>query len=191
MASAAACLRGDGVFCSFSPCIEQVRSRLQHALTTQSVKAVSLLIGCTGSPDMSIDGAPHCVPGLILRMAIPRVHGLRSPVKRPVKRFCQGWDRAPQVQKTAAELAGAGFAAPRTMECLLREYEVGARPATRGASRTGPACVSDRECLRHAQPGAVMQRRQWLRKGLQDAGGWLCPALIATFGLLEHCEYVL
>ena len=29
-----------------------------------------------------------------------------------------------QVQKTAAALAGSGFAAPRTMECLLREYEV-------------------------------------------------------------------
>ena len=28
-----------------------------------------------------------------------------------------------QVQKTAAALAGNGFAAPRTMECLLREYE--------------------------------------------------------------------
>ena len=28
-----------------------------------------------------------------------------------------------QVQKTAAALAGSGFAAPRTMECLLREYE--------------------------------------------------------------------
>ncbi len=49
---------------------------------------------------------------------------------------------APQVQKTAAELAGAGFTAPRTMECLLREYEVGARPAARGTQGTGPACVA-------------------------------------------------
>ena len=51
VASAAACLRPDGVFCSFSPCIEQV-------------------------------------------------------------------------QRTCAALAAGGFTAPRTMECLLRSYEV-------------------------------------------------------------------
>lgn len=51
VASAAACLRPDGVFCSFSPCIEQV-------------------------------------------------------------------------QRTCLALAAGGFTAPRTMECLLRAYEV-------------------------------------------------------------------
>ncbi len=48
------------------------------------------------------------------------------------------------MQKTAAELASAGFAAPRTMECLLREYEVGARPAARSAQGTGPASGAHR-----------------------------------------------
>ncbi|KAK9826086.1 hypothetical protein WJX81_000802 [Elliptochloris bilobata] len=86
--AAAACLRSDGVFCSFSPCIEQV-------------------------------------------------------------------------QKTAAALAGAGFAAPRTMECLLREYEIQTE-----------ALLTN---LDNADAGKKRKRKPWQREGPAGAADQAGP----------------
>ena len=79
--SAAACLRPDGVFCSFSPCIEQV-------------------------------------------------------------------------QRTCTALAAAGFTAPRTMECLLRAYEVNSQRMVCDLDKADAAAAAAAESKKRKRDGS-------------------------------------
>lgn len=82
MESAAACLRPDGVFCSFSPCIEQV-------------------------------------------------------------------------QRTCTALAAAGFTTPRTMECLLRAYEVNSQRMVCDLDKADAAAAESKKRKRDGGGGAA------------------------------------
>ena len=80
VASAAACLQPDGVFCSFSPCIEQV-------------------------------------------------------------------------QRTCVALSDGGFTAPRTMECLLRSYEVHSQRITCDLDKADAAAAAAAESKKRKRDG--------------------------------------
>ncbi len=80
VAWAAACLRPDGVFCSFSPCIEQV-------------------------------------------------------------------------QRTCVALSDGGFTAPRTMECLLRSYEVHSQRITCDLDKADAAAAAAAESKKRKRDG--------------------------------------
>ena len=71
---------------------------------------------------------------------------------RPDGVFCAFSPCIEQVQRTCEALASCGFTAPRTMECLLRSYEV----CRRGwGSATSPKVFRTYYC--DAQPRAVHQ----------------------------------
>lgn len=59
-----------------------------------------------------------------------------------------------QVQRTCAALAAAGFMAPRTMECLLRSYEVHSQRITCDLDKADAAAAAATESKKRKREGS-------------------------------------
>ncbi|BDA45787.1 tRNA (adenine(58)-N(1))-methyltransferase catalytic subunit [Coccomyxa sp. Obi] len=117
--SAAACLRPDGVFCSFSPCIEQV-------------------------------------------------------------------------QRTCTALAAAGFTAPRTMECLLRAYEVNSQRMVCDLDKADAAAAVAAESKKRKRDGSSGASEGRQNGGVVHAGDGKEPfvAVYPTAETRGHTGYL-